>query len=277
MAAHQEISSTSFLEYAFLRWVLRPAVLPGLYEYVVPQQEVRIGDRWYQVDYEIAGAEKTFVIELDGLAFHGSRRAFSYDRMRQNDLQAADRIVARFSYDSIRSETARCVKQLQALLLMDPLLGRLVDENPEIEEPEMDPDPLHALGPSPIGDTPHMVSSYFDAVRSKFNLKTLRECQTQAFEALSNYYGSGGTKAACVMSVGSGKTALGIAASLAFANRRAMIVTPGNVIRGVFDRAFDHNTPGNVLYGLPGGPLIPGSPPPNVRTLDREEGTIRNI
>ena len=32
----------------------------------------------------------------------------------------------------------------------------------------------------------------------------------------------------------------------------------------------------NVLYGLPGGPLIPGSPP-EVLTLDREEGAIKNI
>jgi hypothetical protein len=114
-------------------------------------------------------------------------------------------------------------------------------------------------------------------VRGKLNQKTLRECQTQAFEALSDYYAKGGTRAACVMSVGAGKTALGVAASLAFARRRALVVTPGNVIRGVFDKAFDHTVSGHVLFGLPGGPLIPGSPPPKVLTLDREEGTIRSV
>jgi len=55
------------------------------------------------------------------------------------------------------------------------------------------------------------------------------------------------------------------------------VVTPGSVIRGTFDRAFDHEAVGNVLYGLPGGPLIPGCRPPQVRTLDREEGAIRGI
>ena len=64
---------------------------------------------------------------------------------------------------------------------------------------------------------------------------------------------------------------------MAFARRRALVVTPGTVIRGVFDKAFDHTVSGNVLYGLPGGPLIPGSPPPKVLTLDREEGTIRGV
>ena len=56
-----------------------------------------------------------------------------------------------------------------------------------------------------------------------------------------------------------------------------MVITPGSVIRGTFDRAFDHDARGNVLYGLPAGPLIPGSPPPSVVTLDRDEGAIRDI
>lgn len=32
-----------------------------------------------------------------------------------------------------------------------------------------------------------------------------------------------------------------------------------------------------MLYGLPGGPLIPGAPPPRVLTLDREEGAISAV
>ena len=67
-------------------------------------------------------------------------------------------------------------------------------------------------------------------------MRTLRECQKQAFAALANYYGSGGGKAACVMSLGAGKTVLGVTAVLAFTGRRALVITPGNVIRGTFDR-----------------------------------------
>lgn len=283
--AHEVLSSTTFLEYAFLRWILTPAVRPDLYRLVRPQAEVEVSGRRYRVDYEIVGSEKTFAIELDGYEYHRSRGAFSYDRMRQNDLHASGHIVARFSYDSIRTDTARCVHQLQALLLSDPLLKDFAVADPKIETPEMDPDPAHALAPSPAvgatgtrdGKTASTPNAYFDEVRGRLNKKTLRECQTQAFEALSDYYAKGGKMAACVMSVGAGKTALGVAASLAFTRRRALVVTPGSVIRGVFDRAFDHTVSGNVLYGLPGGPLIPGCLPPRVRTLDREEGSIRGV
>ena len=121
------------------------------------------------------------------------------------------------------------------------------------------------------------MSTYFSDVAGTLNLRTLRQCQSEAFAALANYYGSGGKKAACVMSVGAGKTALGVLACLAFTQRRALVVTPGSVIRGTFDHAFDHAWPHNVLYTLPGGPLIPGSPPPKVRTLDRNEGPIKNV
>ncbi len=121
------------------------------------------------------------------------------------------------------------------------------------------------------------MTSYFDMVRDKLNLRTLRQCQSEALAALVNYYSSHGKRAACVMSVGAGKTALGVLACLTFGKRRALVVTPGSVIRGTFDRAFDHEAVGNVLYGLPGGPLIPGSRPPKVLTLDREDGAIKGV
>ncbi len=283
--AHQVLPSASFLEYAFLRWVLTPAVRPELYRLVRPQAEVEVSGRRYRIDYEIVGSERTFAVELDGYEYHGGRVAFSNDRMRQNDLHASDRVVARFSYDSIRRDTERCVRQLQALLSRDPLLAGFVVADPVVEAPEMDPNPAHALAPSPTGGAVPMQdvysqdlpSTYFDGVRGKLNQRTLRECQTQAFEALSGYYAGGGTTAACVMSVGAGKTALGVAATLGFAKRRALVVTPGSVIRGVFDSAYDHTVSRNVLYGLPGGPLIPGYPPPRVLTLDREGGAIRGV
>jgi superfamily II DNA or RNA helicase len=278
------IPSSSFLEYAFLRWVLAPATVPGIATQVVPQAEVEVEGRRYRIDYQLQGEERDFAIELDGFEFHGSRQAFTYDRLRQNDLHATGRVVVRFSYDSIRSETARCVAQLQAVLRLDPLLARLLVPVPVIESPEMDPDPLASLRPSPTlleepttSDGVHPVTSYFVTVADKVNLQTLRQCQSEAFAALANYYGSNGKRAACVMSVGAGKTALGVLACLSFSKRRAMVVTPGSVIRGMFDQAFDHEALRNVLYGLPGGPLIPGSPPPKVLTLDREEGAIRNV
>jgi superfamily II DNA or RNA helicase/very-short-patch-repair endonuclease len=277
---YETLGSESFLEYAFLRWILTPAVKSETVRSVKAQQEVSLNERSYRIDYAILGNEIKIAVELDGFEFHGSRQAFSYDRLRQNDLQAAGWTILRFSYDSVRRETARCVEQLQAVLLLDPKLKNLVVESPVIEKPEMNPDPLFALSKSPALKNVMNVGrdeSYFETVQTKINLKTLRDCQREALAALGNYFGNGGSKAACVMSVGSGKTALGVTAVLAFAKRRALIITPGSVIRGTFGKALDHQGLGNVLYGLPNGPLIPGAKPPQVLTLDREDGAIRQI
>lgn len=273
---HAELPADSFLEYAFLRWVLAPATEPGILDHVRAQSHVAVDGHNYRLDYELVGAVQVIVVELDGFEFHSSRPAFSYDRMRQNDIHATGRVVVRFSYDSIRRDTRRCVEQLQAVLRMDSLLSRFIIESAVVPVPEMGPDPLYALGAVPKAGSV-VNGTYFDAVREKLNQKTLRDCQTQGFAALANYYLSGGRRAACVMSVGAGKTALGVTACLGFATRRALVITPGSVIRGTFDRALDAQASGNVLYGLPGGPLIPGSVPPVVRTLDRDEAPIREI
>ncbi|HZO51334.1 MAG TPA: DEAD/DEAH box helicase family protein [Bryobacteraceae bacterium] len=279
MPLHELLSANSFLEFAFLRWVLEPAVTSEIAPFVTPQKEVVHAGRRYLLDYEIAGESRRYAIELDGFEFHGRRDAFSYDRLRQNDIQASGWVVVRFSYDSIRTDTARCVSQLQTLLLLDERLASFVVDNPVVERPSMEPDPFRSLSPSPVFQgSPRMVTSYFDTVRDKINRHTLRACQTEALGALANYYRGGGTRAACIMSVGAGKTALGVASCLAFARRRALVVTPGSVIRGTFDKAFDHETAGNALYTLPGGALIPGCKPPTVKTLDRDgDKPIKNV
>jgi superfamily II DNA or RNA helicase/very-short-patch-repair endonuclease len=277
---YDDLAHESFLEYAFLRWVLTPAVDSQIVSRVTSQQEIICSDRRYRLDYGLAGEEVRIAVELDGFEFHGDRQAFTYDRLRQNDLQAAGWVVLRYSYDSIRLDVARCVSQLQAVLALDPILAQFLTKSPQIEEPDMDPNPLFAFSSTTKGlnsMTNGSASSYFDAIRNKLALKTLRDCQREALAALGNYYRSGGTNAACVMSVGAGKTALGVCACLAFTRRRAMVITPGNVIRGTFDTAFDHQVVGNALYGLPDGPLIPGCKPPNVLTLDREERPIRSV
>lgn len=270
MTFAQLLPSDSFLELAFLRWVLTPAAHPSLAQYVVPQAELRVADHTYRLDYEIVGSALRIAVELDGFAFHSDRGAFTYDRLRQNDLQASDRRILRFSYDSIRTETARCVSQLQAMLRQDPLLAGFLISQPIIEPPEMDPDPtLGFPGPRPSVPAPERVE-YFDEARARLRLNPLRRCQQEAFAALARYYRDGGRRAACVMSVGAGKTALGVVACLAFAGKRALIVTPGSVILGAFGRGLDPGSPKNVLYALPGGPLLPGTRPPRKLVLDRE-------
>lgn len=276
---YEQLKSDSFLEYAFVRWVLTPSVEPDIVRHVSPQKVVVAGDRQYRIDYAIEGIQLKLAVELDGYTYHTERDAFTYDRLRQNDLHAAGWLVIRFSYDAVRLDTVRCVSQLQMTMARDTLLSMYLVTHPIVEAPLMEPDPSHSFDPPPLRNLrmPQADVSYFDTVRHKINRKTLRMCQSEAYDALANYYGSHGTSAACVMSVGAGKTVLGVLSCLAFAKRRAMIITPGSVIRGTFDRALDYQAVGNALYGLPIGPLTPGCKPPNVLTLDRETGSIRSV
>jgi hypothetical protein len=61
--------------------------------------------------------------------------------MRQKDLASTGMVVVRFSYNSIRNETTRCVRQPQALLSSDQLLANFMVADPVVE------DELKALAP----------------------------------------------------------------------------------------------------------------------------------
>src|SRR6266567_2247387 len=120
MAVYDVLSAESFLEYAFLRWILAPAAKPGIVGRVKPQYAITWAGHTYRIDYAIMGQDRPIAVELDGFTFHGSRSAFSYDRLRQNDLHAAGWLAVRFSYDMIRLDPARCVAQMQSVLYALP-------------------------------------------------------------------------------------------------------------------------------------------------------------
>lgn len=273
------VPADSYLEEAFLRWVLTPAADAGIVQRVHSQYPVTVQERTYRLDYLIAGETLQLAVELDGFAFHSDRAAFTYDRLRQNDLAASGLTVLRFSYDAVRTDTARCVAQLQAMLRLDPLLAPQVTAMPNVEIPDMAWDPMRSADPprgaAPVWPVPG--DAYFDEVRGRVDRGPLRSCQDEALAALANYYASGGRHAATVMAVGAGKTALGVAAALSFTRKRALVVTPGSVIRGTFASALAPGAPGNVLYGLAGGPLLPGTRPPATLVLDADEEQISQV
>jgi hypothetical protein len=78
----ERVPSSSFLEWAFLRWVLSPARQPEIVERLGAQVDVEVGGRRYRLDYELTGARIVVAVELDGFEFHGTRWAFTYDRAR---------------------------------------------------------------------------------------------------------------------------------------------------------------------------------------------------
>ncbi len=270
------ITGQSFLEEAFIRWVLASAVTEGITPYVIGQHPVPVGDHTYRLDFLLTGSSMRIAVELDGFEFHSDKAAFVYDRIRQNDLTTLGYVVLRFSYDAIRDHTARCVAQLQAVLRSDPDLATYLIADPIVPVPhDMASNPLRFA--TPPTHPPGAPLDYFDSVRQRFDLRPLRDCQREAMIALANYYRRGGIDAACVMSVGAGKTALGVSAALAFTRKRALVVTPGRVIRGTFATALDPDSAGNVLYTLRGGPLIPGCRPPKTVILDSNDGPIRAV
>lgn len=270
------VPACSYLEEAFLRWILTPAVDERIVSRVHSQHPVTVEGRTYRLDYLISGSSLQLAVELDGFAFHSDRAAFTYDRLRQNDLAAWGLTVVRFSYDAVRLDTSRCVSQLQAMLVQDAALAPLVVANPRVEVPDMAGDPIRAADP-PLHQQQREAERFFTGARAQLDRRPLRSCQDEALAALANYFAAGGLHAATVMAVGAGKTALGVAAALSFSRRRALVVTPGSVIRGTFAKALDPGAPGNVLYGLAKGPLLPGTRPPSTLVLDAEDGQISKV
>ncbi|WP_083676527.1 DNA-binding response regulator [Paenibacillus sp. FSL H8-0548] len=92
----------------------------GSFEHLHPEYEVndyRDGSRF--LDFTYIRSPHQISIEIDGYGphqKHASRRKFSDDRFRQNQLILDDWIVVRFSYDDIRERPRQCQQFIQQLL-----------------------------------------------------------------------------------------------------------------------------------------------------------------
>ncbi len=161
------LPSDSFLEAAFLRWILGACAQESVAAAVQPQFEVDVEGRQYRVDYVLQGSGRPIAVELDGYAFHSDRGAFTYDRLRQNDLAAAGFIVVRFSYDAVRTRTRRCAEQLTAVMRQDEALSKHLRPVLLVETPDMPSDPAFSLARRSTDAPLHVpaVASYFEQVR----------------------------------------------------------------------------------------------------------------
>jgi very-short-patch-repair endonuclease len=100
-AAFQPDGTRSDLELLFLRLCRRHG-LP------TPEVNVCIGP--YEVDF--LWREARLVVEVDGYAYHSSRRAFERDRRRDADLQTAGYDVMRITWRQITDEPIAVVARL---------------------------------------------------------------------------------------------------------------------------------------------------------------------
>jgi hypothetical protein len=66
---YKSLSSDSFLEYAFLRWVLTPAVKYEAIHDIKPQVKINLTERNYRIDYAIFGNDIKIAIELEMVKF----------------------------------------------------------------------------------------------------------------------------------------------------------------------------------------------------------------
>lgn len=67
MPLSDSLTSDSYLEHAFLRWILQPAAHLTIAPHVFPQKEVaRPKGKPYRIGYAIEGATSKIAVELDG-------------------------------------------------------------------------------------------------------------------------------------------------------------------------------------------------------------------
>ena len=95
----------SHLERLFLK-LIRNAGLP------LPEVNVRIEGR----ERDFLWREERLVVEVDGYAFHSSRRAMRRDRARDRHLTAALWRPARYSYEEVAFEPVATAADLRSLL-----------------------------------------------------------------------------------------------------------------------------------------------------------------
>lgn len=77
-----------------------------------PRTNVRIGR--YEVD--AVWPDERVIVEIDGYAFHGSRRRFERDRQRDAELQAAGWVVFRTTWRGVTDEALATTARLAAVL-----------------------------------------------------------------------------------------------------------------------------------------------------------------
>ena len=119
---HTDLRADSYLEWAFLRWVLKAATTPWIVAAMTAQSVVIVDEHRYRLDYEITGSWLALESSPTATSFaFKPRRELLRPAARERPSGSRLRIV-RFSYDAIRRQCSRCVEQLQAALLEDPLL-----------------------------------------------------------------------------------------------------------------------------------------------------------
>lgn len=93
-----------FLAFVEARGLPRPEV----------NRPVRLADGWVEADF--TWRDRGLIVELDGYAFHGSRRAFERDRARDRALQAAGWRVVRVTWRALDEQPDLVGSELRTML-----------------------------------------------------------------------------------------------------------------------------------------------------------------
>ena len=260
-----------------MRWVLAPAVDPGMPTCVCPQAEARVERRRYAVDYEIRAPRTSWPSSSTASSSTGAAtrspttgcgRTISCDRPHRRP------VLLRLHpprHGSLR-------RAAPGGAASRPVVGHIARHRPSGRGSGDGPGSAEALRPSPAipERCPRWrhVTAYFDSVRGKLNHSTLRDCQTEAFAALANYYGRRGRRLASCPSaparprLGSWPVSPSPGAG-PWWSRRGASSAARSTGRSTMRRCATSS------MGCPVGPLIPGCRRPRCCTLDRDEAPIK--
>ena len=186
------IASESFLEYAFLRWVLTPAATGAVVNRVHAQAPVSVEGHNYRLDYEIAALNTSSPSSsTDTRSTAAAARSPTTGCARTTSPPPAGSSSASPTTPSAPTPPAAS-PNCRPLLRTDPLLAALVVElTRSSRHRQMDPDPLHALSPSPRrrrAATDDRSTYFDDRPRQARPAARCASARRQAFAALANYY-----------------------------------------------------------------------------------------
>jgi very-short-patch-repair endonuclease len=77
----------------------------------------QVNARLHGCEVDCLWPERNLVVEIDGFQFHGSRRAFEYDRQKDAKLAAAGVVVMRFTWRELMENPYAVIARLAQTLI----------------------------------------------------------------------------------------------------------------------------------------------------------------
>jgi very-short-patch-repair endonuclease len=112
--ARRVAAAATRLSGSFLESMLRALLISEGIEGFEPQ--VLVSNGWFRAHVDLGHRQARLALEADGFEFHGSRRDFTADCHRYDELVAAGWLVLRLTYEQVIGDPAWVVATIRATL-----------------------------------------------------------------------------------------------------------------------------------------------------------------